>query len=133
MQTTFVVIGALRVKLFNPYAITVSCPENVLFFYVCCIYPSAPQTIFFNESKQYESLSDWEQSDLGPYCLQYMLPKNISRPEEKRTKVVTGSLWVNIRHAKPGCILLWRNSDFYKKKNLFALPPKTYTIHSTAI
>ena len=27
--------------------------------------------------------------DLGPYCLQYRLPKNISRQEEQTTKVVT--------------------------------------------
>ena len=26
-----------------------------------------------------------EQSDLGPYCLQYRLPKNISRREEQMT------------------------------------------------
>ena len=25
----------------------------------------------------------WEQSDLVPYCLQYRLPKNISRREEQ--------------------------------------------------
>ena len=30
-----------------------------------------------------------EQSDLGPYCLQYRLPK--SRREEQRTKVMTGA------------------------------------------
>ena len=29
-----------------------------------------------------------DQTDLGPYCLQYKLPKN-SRYEEHRTKVVT--------------------------------------------
>ena len=28
--------------------------------------------------------------DLGPYCLQYRLPKNISRQEERTTKVMTG-------------------------------------------
>ena len=33
-----------------------------------------------------------EQSDLGPYCLQYSLPKNISRCEEQMSKVVTGGL-----------------------------------------
>ena len=27
---------------------------------------------------------------LGPYCLQYWLPKNISRQEEQTTKVMTG-------------------------------------------
>ena len=33
----------------------------------------------------------WDQSDLGPYCLQYRLP-NISRREKQTTKVVTGRL-----------------------------------------
>ena len=30
------------------------------------------------------------QVDLGPYCLPYTLPKNVSRREEQTTKVVTG-------------------------------------------
>ena len=30
-----------------------------------------------------------EQSDLCPYCLQYRLPKTISKQEEQATKVVT--------------------------------------------
>ena len=34
------------------------------------------------------------QSDLGPYCLQYWLLKNISRQEEQTTKVLTGRLRV---------------------------------------
>ena len=34
-----------------------------------------------------------EQSDLGPYCLKYRLPKSISRPMEQTTKDdVTGGL-----------------------------------------
>ena len=33
-----------------------------------------------------------EQAHLGPYCLQYRLPKNISRQEEQMTKVVTDGL-----------------------------------------
>ena len=45
-------------------------------------------------------LSDlaWEQSDLGPYCLQYTeyrLPKNISSLKS-RQQVMTGGLRVNI-------------------------------------
>ena len=39
-----------------------------------------------------------EQSDLGPYCLQYRLPKNISRREEQTTKVVIGGKKVNTLH-----------------------------------
>ena len=35
------------------------------------------------------------ESDLGSYCLQYRLPKNISRREEQKTKVVTGGLRVS--------------------------------------
>ena len=33
--------------------------------------------------------------DLGPYCLQYRLPKNISRQEEQTAKVVTG--WLRVK------------------------------------
>ena len=36
-----------------------------------------------------------QQSDLGSYCLQYRLPKNISRWEEQTTKIMTGGLRVN--------------------------------------
>ena len=45
-------------------------------FYICCIYSSALQTWFYHGSKHYEPWS--EKSYLGPYCLQYWLPKNIS-------------------------------------------------------
>ena len=34
--------------------------------------------------------STMKQSDLGQYCLQYRLPKKISRREEQTTKAVTG-------------------------------------------
>ena len=37
-----------------------------------------------------------EQSDLGPYCLQYMLHKNISRRDEKTIKVVISGNMVNV-------------------------------------
>ena len=36
-----------------------------------------------------------EQSDLDPYCLQYRLPKSISKQDEQMTKVMTGGLRVN--------------------------------------
>ena len=36
-----------------------------------------------------------EQFDLGPYCLQYRLPKNISRRKEQTTNVVTVLLRFN--------------------------------------
>ena len=37
---------------------------------------------------------DQAVSNLGPYCLQYGLPMDISRREEQTTKVVTGGLRV---------------------------------------
>ena len=37
-----------------------------------------------------------EQSDLGPYCLQYRLPKKLSSQELQATKLVTGGLRVNL-------------------------------------
>ena len=33
--------------------------------------------------------------NMGPHCLQYRLPKNLSRQEEKTTKVRTGRLRVS--------------------------------------
>ena len=32
-----------------------------------------------------DQTAPWEQSDLGLYCLQYMLVKSISRREEQKT------------------------------------------------
>ena len=42
---------------------------------------------FFMEANNMnpDQTAPWEQSDLGSYCLQYMLPKNISRREEQKT------------------------------------------------
>ena len=37
---------------------------------------------------------DQTDPDLGPYCLQYRLPKNISSHEEQKTKVMIGGLRV---------------------------------------
>ena len=46
-------------------------------FYVCSIYLSALQARFYHEGKLYEpdqtALKD--KSDMGPYYLQYRLPK----------------------------------------------------------
>ena len=33
-----------------------------------------------------DQTAPWVQSDLVPYCLQYRLPKNISRLEKQRQK-----------------------------------------------
>ena len=52
---------------------------------------------FFMEANNMDpgQTAPWEQSDLGPYCLQYRLLKSISRQEEQTTKVVTDGLRVN--------------------------------------
>ena len=83
-------------------------------FYVCCIYSSVLQARFSHGIKQYEPRSDcsqwrsliwvhivcntcyWEQSDLGPYRLQYMLPKSISGREEQTIKVVNEPLSLSL-------------------------------------
>ena len=41
-----------------------------------------------------------KQSDMGPYCLQYRLPKNISRQEQQTTKVVNGGLRIKNSNMK---------------------------------
>ena len=50
------------------------------------LYSSALQTRFYNGSYELQR----EQSEQGPYCLQYRLPKNINRRGEQMTKVVVG-------------------------------------------
>ena len=35
----------------------------------------------------------WEQSDLCPYCLQYRLPKNISRREVATGRLRVKTIW----------------------------------------
>ena len=42
-------------------------------FHVCCIYSSAFQTGFYKNMNPVQT-APREQSDLGPYCLQYRLP-----------------------------------------------------------
>ena len=42
-----------------------------------------------------DQIAPKEPSDLGPYCLQYRLTKNISRRNEQTSKVVTGWRQVN--------------------------------------
>ena len=67
-------------------------------FDVCCIYLSSHQTSFCFESNNVnpdQTAPKGEQSDLGPYCLKYRLPKNKSRRVEKTTKIVTGRLKIN--------------------------------------
>ena len=61
-------------------------------FYICCIYSSALQTSFFMEAN---TKNPDQTAPLGPYCLQYSLPKNIKQMREQMTKVVTGGKRVN--------------------------------------
>ena len=42
----------------------------------------------------------FEQSDLDPYYLQYMLPKNINRREEQTKNVLTGGKRVKQAHSE---------------------------------
>ena len=48
------------------------------------------------EARTLIKLLSREQSNLDPYCLQYRLPKNISRPEEQMPKDVTGRLRAHV-------------------------------------
>ena len=45
--------------------------------YVCCKYSNAFRLNFLMEANTMnpDQTAPWEQSDLGPYCLQYRLPK----------------------------------------------------------
>ena len=81
MQNFFSKILYADSLFFNPKQLTFSpllflCPKMLSAFYVSCIYSSALKARFYHGSKHYEQ---WEQSGLGPYCLQYRQPKNISR------------------------------------------------------
>ena len=48
-----------------------------------------------------------EQSDQGSQCLQYMLPKNISRRGERTTQVVTGGMGKLISFGIPIWVLIF--------------------------
>ena len=37
----------------------------------------------------------WDQSDPGPFCLQYRLPKKKGRQQQQMTKVISGGNIVN--------------------------------------
>ena len=52
---------------------------------ICCIYSNALQNTFTKvKSTMDPDRTVLEQSDQGPYCLQYRLPKNISRRESRQ-------------------------------------------------
>ena len=70
-----------------------------LFFslkYAVCFFTSAANiqmhyTRFYHAhtTMNPDQTATLEQSDMGPYCLQYRLPINISRQEKQTTKVVS--------------------------------------------
>ena len=60
-----------------------------------------------------------EHSDLGPYCLQYWLPKNISRRD------VT-------LHARK-FIMLWLSADFFSKLAFFFFFKKFFQEHYQSV
>ena len=72
-------------------------PENVICFFLSAAYIQVhfKQDFFMEANNIYPNQIPREQSDLGPYCLQCRLPKNISRREMQKTKVLTGELRVN--------------------------------------
>ena len=66
---------------------------------------------FFHEDKPYKP------SDLGPHCLQYRLPKNISRWEEQTTKIMTGGL--KVKYGKHGMHALLREKHHRNFSDIF--------------
>ena len=48
-------------------------------FYFCCVI----RLIMGANTMNLDQTASWEQSDLGPYCLQYRLPKKICRWESR--------------------------------------------------
>ena len=57
--------------------------------------PAAYIQIHFSlDSKMQANTMNPDQTDLFPYCLQYRLPKDISRQEEQITKVVIDGIRV---------------------------------------
>ena len=66
----------------NPYPAIIFCSENVCFLCLLLL-----RLDFFVEA-------NIMYHDLGSYCLQYRLSKNISRREEQTMQVVTGGLRV---------------------------------------
>ena len=49
----------------------------------------------------------WEQSDLGPYCLQYRLPKYISRGDEIQPTFIMDANTMNPDQTAPWSSLIW--------------------------
>ena len=68
------------------------CSENVVcWLHLLHIFKCPSDYIFSIEVNNMipdQTAPPKEQSDLGPYCLQYRLPKNISRQEEQTANIV---------------------------------------------
>ena len=60
--------------MLNPYLSNIFCPENIVCFYTSAAFQTK-QTVAMNTYQTALRV----QSDLGPYCLQYRLPKKINR------------------------------------------------------
>ena len=69
----------------NPNPANILVPEMLSAFHLCCIYSGAPRLDFIMETKTMSliRLLPMEQSDLGPYCLQNTLPKNMCKQESR--------------------------------------------------
>ena len=91
--------------------------------YVSCIYSNSLKTSFYHESKYYEPK---EQSDLGPYCLQYRLPvqkmqKTKKKIHRKQEQAMAGHLQIVRKAARSSaisekifCFLCGRKSKYIR-------------------
>ena len=73
---------------FKPYPATIFLPWKCCLLYMSAAYIQVHFRLdFFMKANSIDpdQTAPKEQSDLGPYCLQYRLPKNISRREEQWT------------------------------------------------
>ena len=52
--------------------------------------------IMETNTMNHDQTAPLEQSDLGPYCLQYRLSKNLSRRESRQQQVITGKRRVKL-------------------------------------
>ena len=75
--------SGLRVRCqVNLYSANNFCPENVVWFFMSAAYIQVHFRLdFFMKANNMNP-------DLGPYCLQYRVSKNISSQEEQTTHVL---------------------------------------------
>ena len=67
-------------------------------------------------------IPDWEQSDLGPYCLQYMLLKNIRRESRRQMRRLV------LTPEKSSQVGVNLKTDYSFHKNWFSLEINIRTI-----